>query len=45
MGAYTCNYLYVSRMNWIYIKDSQTPSKPCTDKISSLVEKFKPNVW
>lgn len=45
LGAYTCNYLYVSRMNWIYIKNKKQMIKPCKDKLSSLIEKFKPNVW
>lgn len=45
LGAYTCNYLYVSRMNWIYVKPQTPMVKPCTDKVTALIEKFKPNVW
>lgn len=45
LGAYTCNYLYVKRLNWIYVKSNTTTKKPLQNKLSTLVEKFKPNFW
>lgn len=45
MGAYTCNYLYVGRLNWIYTKNGVQPNHPCESKVKVFFEKFKPNVW
>lgn len=46
LGAYSCNYLYMRRMNWIYDKP-QTSSQiaPCTNRMITLANKFRPNVW
>jgi phosphatidylserine synthase 2 len=45
LGSYTCNYLYVQRLNWIYVKPSQHQPNPCPGKIMNAIEKLKPNVW
>ena len=45
LGAYTCNYLYVSRLNWIYTKPNQAGKVNCDSKMKVFIEKFKPNVW
>ena len=45
LGAYTCKYLYVSRMNWIYSKPQGHLTAPCQNKVKTAVNKFKPNVW
>ncbi|CDW78531.1 phosphatidylserine synthase 2 [Stylonychia lemnae] len=45
LGAYTCNYLYVGRLHWIYTKNSITQQNPCESKVKVFFEKFKPNVW
>ena len=45
LGAYTCNYLYVSRMHWIYTKPEDLIDPHCNSKLRTLAEKFKPNVW
>ena len=42
LGAWTCNYLYVSRMHWIYTKPEQMEKR---SKVLTLIEKFKPDVW
>jgi len=42
--VYTCEYLYVSNLNWIYTKPGQQERPQC-GKIQSFFEKFKPNVW
>jgi phosphatidylserine synthase 2 len=43
LGAYSCNYLYVRRMNWLNKPHNLVP--PCQSKIKTLINKFKPNVW
>ncbi len=43
LGAWTCNYLYVRELHWIYTKPEIMP--PCKSKMQTLVNKFKPNVW
>jgi phosphatidylserine synthase 2 len=47
LGALSCNYLYVRRMNWIYDKpDQQASMAPqCSNKVATFVRKFSPNVW
>ena len=45
LGAYTCNYLYVGRLHWIYTKPIGTAPAPCQSKVQTFVNKFKPNVW
>jgi phosphatidylserine synthase 2 len=45
LGAYTCNYLYVGRLNWIYKKNKDLENTQCESKIKVFFEKFKPNVW
>jgi len=45
LGAYTCNYLYVGRLNWIYTKQGAMDQQPCQNKVNVFLEKFKPNVW
>lgn len=45
LGVYTCNYLYVSRLNWIYTKPSITQNPSQQSKLTVFIEKFKPNVW
>ena len=44
LGAYSCNYLYMHRMHWIYEKPATSPA-PCTNKLVTFARKFKPNVW
>ena len=44
LGAYSCNYLYMHRMHWIYEKPVTTP-QPCTNKLQTFANTFKPTVW
>lgn len=43
LGIYTCEYLYVGKLHWVYTKPNEP--KPCDNMIRGFVEKFKPNVW
>jgi len=45
LGAWTCNYLYVRRMNWLHNKQEQIVDPACKSKIQVFMDKFKPNVW
>ena len=46
LGSYTCDYLYVRRLNWVYEKpESSTHQAPCSNKMQTFMNKFKPNVW
>lgn len=45
LGAYTCRYMSVGRLHWIYTKPENWGPNPEHSKLKVLVEKFKPNVW
>jgi phosphatidylserine synthase 2 len=45
LGSITCNYLYMNRMNWFYVKPNQLQDHACQSKVVTFVNKFKPNVW
>jgi Phosphatidyl serine synthase len=44
LGAWTCNYLYMRELHWIYTKPHEQLA-PCKSKVQTLINKFKPNVW
>jgi len=45
IGSWTCNYLYVRRLNWIYEKPDGVQPPACSNMVNTLMNKFKPNVW